>query len=70
VCFTIPGKSQFRPGASAVPAIGTPGELEHVEEVKLEMSVGEEAVREVVAAIRNTHPYEEVVVDVYKLEDF
>lgn len=53
-----------------MPAIGTPGELEHVEEVKLEMSVGEEAVREVVAAIRNTHPYEEVVVDVYKLEDF
>jgi hypothetical protein len=40
-----------------------------VHEVKLEMTVEENVVREVLAAIRGTHPYEEVVVDVYRLED-
>lgn len=35
------------------------------------MSVtGEQTARAVVGAIREVHPYEEVVVDVYKLEDF
>ena len=40
-------------------------------EVKLEMSVdGKDTVTKVVKAIRDTHPYEEVVCDVYALCDF
>lgn len=67
--FSIPGLSQFRPNAEAAPAIGKAGQLEQVHEVKLEMTVEEDVVRKVLAAIRGTHPYEEVVVDVYRLED-
>lgn len=71
VSFAIPGKSEFTPGPNATPAIGKSGEVESVDEVKLEMSVtGESVARAVVGAIRDAHPYEEVVVDVYKLEDF
>lgn len=71
VSFTIPGISQFTPDATATPAIGTPGQPEQVEEVKIEMeSKGEEVTRGVVRAIRDSHPYEEVVVDVFRLESF
>lgn len=31
---------------------------------------GREVVRNVVKAIRDAHPYEEVVCDVYQLQDF
>jgi len=41
-----------------------------VKEVKLELSVtGKDVVRNVVKAIREAHPYEEVVCDVYQLLD-
>lgn len=71
VSFSFEGNSEFTPGPDAKPHIGQPGKKEQVDEIKLEMaSEGEERTREVVKAIRATHPYEEVVVDVFKLEDF
>jgi len=71
VCFCIAGTSHFTPLANSRPAIGRPGEPEVVKEVKLELSVtGREVVRKVVQAIRDAHPYEEVVCDVYQLQDF
>lgn len=71
VCFTIDGLSEFTPREDSKPAIGKPGVPQRVREVKLEMSVtGTDVVKEVVAAIRRSHPYEEVVCDVYRLEDF
>lgn len=71
VSFSIPGTSEFTPGPDATPAIGQRGQKEQVQEVKFEISsTGEERTRAVVKAIRDVHPYEEVVVDVYKLEDF
>lgn len=71
VCFTIDGLSQFTPGGAAKPALGECGVPQKVREVKLEMTVmGSDVVKPVVAAIRTSHPYEEVVCDVYRLEDF
>jgi len=71
VCFCIAGTSHFTPLANSRPAIGRPGEPEVVKEVKLELSVtGKDVVRNVVKAIREAHPYEEVVCDVYQLLDF
>jgi len=52
-CFTTPGVGQFRPGASAKPAIGTPGTLEEVGEVRCEMlCVSESVTRDAVAALK------------------
>ncbi|GHJ89558.1 hypothetical protein NliqN6_5960 [Naganishia liquefaciens] len=71
VAFTSSGTSCFTPNAQANPAIGKPGVEEVVQEVKIEITaVGREVVRQAVERIRKVHPYEEVVVDVYRLEDF
>ncbi|KAB2576252.1 NGG1p interacting factor 3 NIF3 [Lasiodiplodia theobromae] len=69
--FTTPGKGQFRPGASANPHIGKPGEIEEVDEVKFEtLCVGEDVARKAVDALKKAHPYEEVPYEVYKMENF
>ncbi|PVH80990.1 structural toxin protein RtxA [Cadophora sp. DSE1049] len=70
-CWTTMGTGQFRPGATAVPHIGTQGVVEQTPEVKVEvMCVGEDVARKAVAALKSAHPYEEVPYEVYKLEDF
>ncbi|KAF7356582.1 hypothetical protein MVEN_00992000 [Mycena venus] len=83
--FLTRGTGQFAPAEGANPTIGHVGELEHVEEDRVEVLVLER-MREVVAALkdvselradfclgqheRKVHPYEEVAYDVYKLEDY
>jgi dinuclear metal center YbgI/SA1388 family protein len=62
--FTSSGQGRFRPLAGANPAIGTVGDLETVEEVRLEAVVRPGVVGEVLAAMRATHPYEEPAYDV------
>ncbi len=57
--FSAPGEGLFRPLAGARPAVGTPGKLERVPEVRLEMVAGESDLPAVLAAIRRAHPYEE-----------
>jgi hypothetical protein len=55
VCFESPGKGQFLPmaEAGANPAIGTPGVLETVDEVRVEiLCVGEECTRKAVEALK------------------
>ena len=51
--FTTPGIGQFLPGDSAKPAIGEPGKIEEVGEVRCEiLCVGEGVAREAVAALK------------------
>ncbi|KAK6533055.1 hypothetical protein TWF281_007215 [Arthrobotrys megalospora] len=65
------GTGQFRPGDAANPHIGTVGELEKVEEARVETLItGEELTRKVVQALKSAHPYEEPAYDVIKVEDF
>lgn len=52
-CWTAVGTGQFRPGASAVPHIGTPGALETLPESRVEtLCVGEEVARKAVEALK------------------
>ncbi|KAJ7862688.1 hypothetical protein B0H13DRAFT_2354525 [Mycena leptocephala] len=67
--FLTRGTGQFRPTATANPTIGHPGELEYVDEDRVEVLVLDR-MREVVQALKAVHPYEEVAYDVYKLEDY
>ncbi|KAL1839906.1 hypothetical protein VTJ49DRAFT_1041 [Mycothermus thermophilus] len=70
-CFTVFGKGQFRPGDAANPHIGKVGELEYVEEARVEtLCVGEDVARKAVEALKKAHPYEEPAYEVYKIEDF
>jgi len=63
------GTGTFRPLSGANPFVGEVGQLEEVEERRLEMIVPEERLSYVLAAMRQVHPYEEVAYDVYPLRE-
>ena len=69
-CWQTNGQGQFRPLNGSSPTIGEQGRIETVEEFRIEMVCADEFIRETVAALRNSHPYEEPAFDVWKLEDF
>lgn len=64
------GTGQFRAEDGANPAIGKVGEVEQVEEVKVEMlCAGKELASRAMGELRSVHPYEEPVMEVYRLEE-
>jgi len=67
--FRVKGTGTFTPTPQAAPHIGTRGKSEHVVEVRIESVVTDADVPGVVAAIRQSHPYEEPVFDIYHLEN-
>ena len=67
--FSSKGIGRFKPEPGANPAIGEVGRLESVEEERIEVICGRDILTEVIAAVKKAHPYEEVALDVYPLED-
>ncbi len=67
--FSSRGIGRFIPGEGAKPAIGEVGKLEEVEEERIEVVCQKEKVKEVVAAIKATHPYEEIPLEIYEIVD-
>lgn len=59
--FNTSGNGTFKPEANANPAIGEAGgNREWVDEVKIEVLVAKHNEQDVISALKNTHPYEEV----------
>ena len=52
------GTGQFRPGATSNPAVGNKESLTKVEELKIEMVCREKYIKNVINALKETHPYE------------
>lgn len=65
--FRVRGTGTFLPSGRAHPAVGERGELNQVEEDRLEVVVPAERVQDAVEAMVNAHPYEEVAYDLYPL---
>ena len=63
------GTGTFLAGESTEPALGERGREEHVPELRVEAVVPEDRLADVVAALREAHPYEEPAYDVYPLVD-
>jgi hypothetical protein len=61
------GTGTFLGGKDADPSIGERGREERVPELRLETVFPADRQREVVAALRDAHPYEEPAFDVYEL---
>lgn len=68
--FEILGMGQFRALSNANPYIGRIGELEKVKEYKVEMICEDTVIKEVIRAMKKSHPYETPAYDVTKVEDF
>lgn len=64
------GQGQFRPLDGSQPFLGQTGQVEVVEEWKVELVVADELVAHVVAALKQSHPYETPAYEVWRLAEF
>lgn len=65
--FEYVGMGQFRALKGANPFIGELGEVELVEEVKVEMICEHQNLKNVVSSLKSSHPYEEVAFGIIQL---
>ncbi len=65
--FGTEGTGTFRPMAGAEPYIGAVGRREATREIRLEMIAPAWKVGDVVEAMQQAHPYEEVAYDIYDI---
>jgi hypothetical protein len=65
-CWQIKGQGQFRPLTGSDAFIGQQDKLETVGEYKVELVCGSEVLNDVIAAMKQAHPYEEPAYDVYQ----
>ncbi len=68
--FSSDGYGRFVPQDGANPHIGEVGVPEAVLEERIETVCPIEKLEEVIKAIKEVHPYEEVALDVYPLVDY
>lgn len=66
--FSARGVGRFLPMPGAHPAIGKIGELEKVEEEKIEATCDKAVLNEVLSAIRQAHPYEEPAIEAWEIK--
>ncbi|KAF9047524.1 GTP cyclohydrolase 1 type 2/Nif3 [Panaeolus papilionaceus] len=71
--FVTRGTGQFQPVNGANPTIGQTGQLEYVEEDKVEVVVNDkgqqEEIKNAIQELKNAHPYEEPAYEVYQMEN-
>lgn len=65
--FSSRGVGRFKPEEGASPAIGQVGKFEEVEEERIETVCQKDTLKDVIAAIKSVHPYDEVALDIYPL---
>ncbi|MFT7824118.1 MAG: NGG1p interacting factor NIF3 [Sulfurimonas sp.] len=68
--FETLGTGQFKPVGEADPYLGKVGEVERVEEYKVEMVCSDGLIENAVRTLKKVHPYEEVAYEVFRLEAF
>lgn len=67
--FASSGTGTFKPLAGTNPFIGNIGEIEQVQEIRLETVVPAKRLNGVLQAMLKAHPYEEVAYDLYRMEN-
>lgn len=67
--WQVKGTGQFRPLQGSDPFIGEQGQIEKVDEYRVEMVCKDDLIHEAVRAMVDAHPYEEPAYDVWRLEN-
>ncbi len=67
--FSVFGTGTFCPSSEAVPYYGAVGELNELDEFKLEVRVEAACLSSVIVALMDVHPYETPAFDIYPLEN-
>jgi len=63
--FSVKGTGRFLPKEGARPFLGKPGVMETVQEERIEAICHKDKLEKALEAIKQTHPYEETVIDIY-----
>jgi len=65
--FSVAGTGRFIPSDKANSHIGKPGSLAEVKEEKIEVVCQRSQAKQIIAALKAAHPYEEVAMDIHPL---
>ncbi len=68
--WQVLGEGQFLPLKESHAFVGEKNQLEKLAEYKVEMICLAQYIHEVISALKNTHPYEEVAYQVWCVEEF
>lgn len=68
-CWQVKGMGQFMPLSGSDPHIGMQDKLETVDEWRVEMVVDKDRITEVIAVLKQVHPYETPAYDVIEVQD-
>lgn len=69
-CWQVKGQGQFRALAGSQPFIGQQGEVERVEEFKVEMVCRDGLIEDAVATLLESHPYETPAYEVFEMANY
>jgi dinuclear metal center YbgI/SA1388 family protein len=67
--YNLKGEGSFRGGDDATPYVGKKGKIHFEEEIRIETIFPKHLHNQIVNALLNAHPYEEVAYDIYPLEN-
>ena len=67
--FTTIGKGSFRGNEMSTPSVGEKGKFHMEEEIRFETIFPSYLQKNIIQALLNAHPYEEVAYDIYSLEN-
>lgn len=65
--FSIKGIGRFKAGDDTNPHVGKPGTWQEVSEERIEVACTKQQAPEIIKVIKEIHPYEEVVIDIYPM---
>jgi hypothetical protein len=68
--FETLGTGQFRPLKGSTPFIGSLDQVEKVSELRVEMISDKNIIKDVIKALKESHPYEVVAFDVMEILEF
>ncbi|MDF0752316.1 YqfO family protein [Marinobacter sp. 71-i] len=63
------GQGQFRPLDGSQPFLGQTGEVERVEEFRVELVCKDDLIQAALRALKKAHPYEEPAYEVFRMEE-
>jgi hypothetical protein len=67
--FSSRGTGRYKGNEHSNPHIGQAGQYESAEEERIEVTVTQNKLKAVIAAMKQAHPYEEIAYDLYLLLD-
>lgn len=65
--YSLKGVGRFKPSDNANPHIGSAGKMEEVNEERIEVACEKDQAADIIKVIKDVHPYEEVVIDIYPM---